>query len=175
VTQLPPETDFGLTFEDLADFETGEGFRTELLEGRFVVAPPPFLIHAIAATHLRDMLKAAVPSEMWVFEGVGVYIDEHNYFIPDIVVVPPESIDRDDKGFVPQDVILAVEVVSPSSRTYDNVTKRLAYAKAGIHTYWIVDPKAKSLLMLELADEVYVETSTQPLGLAVDPAEIFQR
>lgn len=174
VTQLPPETDLGLTFEDLVHFETGEGFRTELLEGRFVVAPPPFIPHAKALTTLRDLLIKALPSALWVFEGVGVYVDEHNFFIPDLVVVP-HAMTEHDKGLVPQDLILAVEVVSPSSRTYDNVAKRLAYATAGIRTYWIVDPKAKSVLMLELADGAYVETDKQPLGLAIDPAQIFRR
>ena len=35
---------------------------------------------------------------------------------------------------------ICVEVVS-TNRTYDRVTKRYAYAEAGVKEYWIVDPE----------------------------------
>lgn len=174
VTQLPPETDFGLSFEDLLDFDAGEGFRTELLEGRFVVSPPAFIPHVVVAGKLHELLVGALPSGFKVYEVPGVYVDENNYFIPDLVVVPIDALERYDKGFLPQDLVLAAEVVSPSSRIFDNVVKRTAYGKAGIRAYWILDPKAKSLLMLELRDGSYVETDTAPLGLHVDRDEVFR-
>ena len=40
-------------------------------------------------------------------------------------------------------VILAIEVVSPSSAQSDRVTKRRLYQEAGVITYWVVDPDAR--------------------------------
>jgi Uma2 family endonuclease len=51
---------------------------------------------------------------------------------------------------------LVVEVVSPSSRRYDRVTKLRWYAQLGIPEYWIVDPEARTLEQLVLRDGAYV-------------------
>jgi Uma2 family endonuclease len=39
-------------------------------------------------------------------------------------------------------VVLVAELVSPGSRTNDNVTKRATYAEAGIPHYWLLDTRA---------------------------------
>lgn len=52
------------------------------------------------------------------------------------------------------EVVLVVEVVSPSSRRHDYVIKRGEYADAGISHYWIVDLSTPvSLLACHLAGE----------------------
>ncbi|MGH2719060.1 MAG: Uma2 family endonuclease [Actinomycetota bacterium] len=40
----------------------------------------------------------------------------------------------------PADVLLAVEIVSPGSRTRDRVTKPVVCAQWGIPSYWRVEP-----------------------------------
>jgi Uma2 family endonuclease len=45
---------------------------------------------------------------------------------------------------------LLIEVLSPSNRGHDLVTKRSLYARAGVREYWIVDPEAKTLEILSL-------------------------
>ncbi|GIH09099.1 hypothetical protein Rhe02_71660 [Rhizocola hellebori] len=181
---LPTATDEGLTFEDLLYLETPDGYRTELLEGRLVVSPPPFIPHVFAVANLRDHLIRSLPEQIRMIEAPGVYITEHNYFIPDLVVVHETAQERYVKGFVPSDVLLAVEVVSPSSSSYDHVLKRHAYAKAGIAHYWILDPKPKTVRILKLEDESYVDCelvshgqvwmSEEPFGVMIDPAQIFK-
>jgi len=60
-----------------------------------------------------------------------------------------------------------VEIVSPGSRLNDTITKRAAYAEAGVPAYWIVDPRRGHVLALRLADggyEVYADT-TGPVDL----------
>jgi Uma2 family endonuclease len=39
-------------------------------------------------------------------------------------------------------LMLAVEIVSPSSSRADRVVKRKAYQRHGVPTYWVVDPDA---------------------------------
>ena len=61
---------------------------------------------------------------------------------PDLMVVRKELGDRlvAEGGLVPApEVLLAVEIVSPSSKRIDHVYKRDDYADAGIPNYWIVD------------------------------------
>jgi len=57
---------------------------------------------------------------------------------------------------------LVVEVVSSSdtnqkSRERDYVEKRLEYAQRGIPEYWIIDPAAAVVLVLNLVDDSYQE------------------
>jgi Uma2 family endonuclease len=51
---------------------------------------------------------------------------------------------------------LVVEVVSPSSRRYDRVTKLRWYAQLGVPEYWLVDPETRTLERLVLRDGAYV-------------------
>jgi len=43
-----------------------------------------------------------------------------------------------------------VEVLSPSNRDHDLLTKRALYGRAGVKEYWIVDPDNRSLEVLTL-------------------------
>jgi Uma2 family endonuclease len=45
---------------------------------------------------------------------------------------------------------LLIEVLSPSNRGHDLLTKRALYARAGVREYWIVDPEARTLEILTL-------------------------
>ena len=60
-------------------------------------------------------------------------------------------------------LLLAVEVLSPSTRRKDIVLKRSKYEDAGIASYWVVDPEEPSIVAWELRDGRYVE-----IGRAVD-------
>jgi len=52
-------------------------------------------------------------------------------------------------------VLLVVEIVSAGSRTNDMVTKRTAYAEAGIPAYWLVDLEESRVTCLRLAGSAY--------------------
>ena len=64
--------------------------------------------------------------------------DDINYFEPDISVICDIS-KLDEKGChgAPDWVI---EIVSPSSKPRDYLTKLFKYRTAGVREYWIVDP-----------------------------------
>jgi Uma2 family endonuclease len=83
--------------------------------------------------------------------------------------------------------LVVIEVLSPSTRYYDQGTKRLRYAAAGVPNYWIVDPdpEAPSVTALCLgplgSDGGYHEAAvvtgdqewTDPvLGVTVVPARL---
>jgi Uma2 family endonuclease len=45
-----------------------------------------------------------------------------------------------------------VEVLSPSNRDHDLLTKKALYDRAGVKEYWIVDPDDRSLEVLTFDD-----------------------
>ena len=75
--------------------------------------------------------------------------------VPDLVVVPPDVLDRDEPA-EPEDVRLVVEVESPSSRRNDRVAKMQEYAEVGIEHYWRVLPEQGPLVAVHrLEGDVY--------------------
>jgi Uma2 family endonuclease len=173
------------TIEDLAS-TPDDGMRYEIFDGSLLVSPAPRLPHARGVHRLRRRLEAQAPSHLAVAENTGVvFKDGRSCFIPDIVVVPDAALDRPDLALPPGDVLLAVEVLSPNNADHDRVTKRYAYAEAGIPHYWILDREGKALTMLalEAPRRRYQEAAvvgpgrtfraSEPFPVEIDPGELF--
>ena len=45
---------------------------------------------------------------------------------------------------------LLIEILSPSKRGDDPLTKRALYARAGVRDYWIIDPASRAVEMLAI-------------------------
>lgn len=73
---------------------------------------------------------------------------------PDVLVCRCD--DAGPKG-VERPLLLAVEVLSPSTQTTDLITKRRLYERAGVSAYWIFEPEDAVLTVLELTGGHYVE------------------
>ena len=54
------------------------------------------------------------------------------------------------------DLLLSIEVLSPSTSRYDRFTKRRLYQDVGIPLYWNVDPEGRSV-------EVWTPSATFPV------------
>ena len=61
---------------------------------------------------------------------------------------------------------ITIEIVSPgkNNRDRDEVKKRHEYAGAGIPEYWIVDPENRSIVVLSLEGDKYVELGCYAAG-----------
>jgi Uma2 family endonuclease len=79
-------------------------------------------------------------------------------------------------------VLLVVEVLSPSNRRNDLVLKRFGYGRAGIPRYWIVDGRDRTLTVLTnpfargYQDELTIKagdrwTTDSPFPVTLDPAD----
>jgi Uma2 family endonuclease len=180
---------FGLagefTVEDLERMPD-DGRRYELLDGVLLVSPAPGVWHQEAAGTLYRLLYQACPPELHVviapFEwrcGRGTAL------LPDVLVARrDELLAVRSGGFLGQPPVLAVEVLSPSSRRIDRLSKLSAYEEAGVDSYWLVDPdlQAPSLQALELVDGRYVEVGCpsgeqawqvqRPFPVTIRPAEL---
>ncbi|MEN3309891.1 MAG: hypothetical protein V7603_6093 [Micromonosporaceae bacterium] len=170
------------TVEDLLDVPD-DGLRHELFDGVLQVSPAPDLFHVSTAANLDELLKRAAPPDLFVASaGAGVFVNDNTYYIPDVLVFRRSVIGRGVRGVKPADVMLAIEVLSPSNSRQDLVLKRYEYARAGIPLYWIVDPDKRTLTVLTREQDAYVEsalvragerfTTEEPFAVEFDPGEI---
>jgi Uma2 family endonuclease len=74
---------------------------------------------------------------------------------PDILVVRSDL----PGPKVTEPPVLVVEILSPSSRLIDLNLKRARYERAGVPSYWVVDPDELRLMAWELSDAAYVEVA----------------
>lgn len=143
-----------LTWDDLQTIPD-DNFRYELLDGVLLVSPAPGTAHLLALTGIYDLLRRGCPDDLLV--GVAPYDftwRETTSLEPDVFVVRLSDLGEKRSTLPP---LLAVEVVSPSSRRIDRGSKRLAYEEFGVPSYWVVDPATRSVQVLELHDDAYVE------------------
>ncbi|MCK2220523.1 Uma2 family endonuclease [Actinomadura sp. ATCC 31491] len=179
-TVLPGAPPF--TVDDLLKFPD-DGNRYELFNGSLVVSPAPTPLHQDVIFILQTILHQAAPSHFKVLSTVNVRASDKDLYIPDIVVVPKARARAVRLMFDPADVLLAVEVVSPSTKVHDRGTKATAYAAAGIPAYWRVEPlEGPTLYVSELDGDVYrgpsahkpgtTVTLAAPYPVTLDPADL---
>jgi|SRR5580658_10074867 Uma2 family endonuclease len=147
-----------LTVEDLEDLPPGDDRRYELDDGVLIVSPAPLNIHQFAVGRLSFILMRACPDGLAVLPGVGINITRFQHRIPDVAVVPADSINA---KFEERPPLLAVEVSSGSTRLYDRNRKKDVYEGFGIPAYWIVEPDRdrRRLIAFELRDGKYEQVA----------------
>lgn len=138
------------TYEDL--FFLPADKRYEIIEGELYEMPPPSWNHAVtimALLHLLDPLLQALGGEL-ATAPVGVFFVGADPVQPDIIGLLPRSPAAPARRGVEGPPDLVVEVLSPSNRAHDRLTKRALYAQAGVREYWLVDPNRRTVEVLSL-------------------------
>lgn len=140
-----------------ADLETlpDDGHRYELIDGSLIVSPAPRHGHQTVVGNLHLLLRAACPPDLQVILApFAVALADDTEVQPDLLVAPRSQFtDRE----LPGPPLLAVEVLSPSTRRVDLLLKRDRLQSAGVASYWLVDPEGPMLTVLELHGEAYAE------------------
>lgn len=145
--------------------------RYEIVDGS-LLASPVNIAHLAVVIALRAVLSATAPASLRVAENAGVRVGR-SIWVPDLVVIPAAVLRQRQDALESADVLLAVEVLSPSRRMTDLVTKRSGYASGRIPSYWIVDPEVPALTALRLTGEVYGEDATVRGGSPFDAQAPF--
>ncbi len=113
---------------------------TELIDGSFVFACPQAKFHVQVIALLESMLGRFAPAGMRVRHAMTVTLGRDQRPEPDVLVVRAHTEGgRERTTYWPEEVVLAVEVVSIETRTRDRERKPQLYAKAGIAHFWRVE------------------------------------
>lgn len=158
-----------------------DGHRYELLDGTLLVSPAPRPVHQRVVGNLHLLLRQGCPPELQVlFAPLAVALADDTELQPDLLVAPRSQFTERELLGPP---MLAVEVLSPSTRRIDLLLKRDRLQAAGAPSYWLVDPDEPSLVALELQDGAYVEvarvadgqawTAERPYPVTVVPADLL--
>ncbi|MBS44076.1 MAG: hypothetical protein CMH83_13115 [Nocardioides sp.] len=155
---LPPAGP--LTVDDLEALPVGPGDvrRYELLDGVLLVSPAPTPRHQVVVANLLLTLHASCPPDLRVLPApLDVRLAPDTSLQPDLLVAPRHQFgDRD----LPGAPLLAVEVLSPSTRSFDLFSKRDRWERAGCAAYWVIDPDDEgSLLAWHLEDGEFREVA----------------
>ncbi len=120
-----------------------DGRRYECIDGELFVTPAPRPVHqlAVQALLVRLYLWCRETQATLVFTSpADVELDPETLVQPDLFVVPATAGGPPTRwADVAGRLLLAVEVLSPTTARADRTVKRLRYQRAGIPEYWIVD------------------------------------
>lgn len=157
-----------------------DGHRYELVDGTLIVTPAPSTRHQTASLRLALVLAEHCPAGLrLLYAPFDVALDEHTVLQPDLLVARRSDFtDRD----LPVAPLLAVEILSPSTRRVDLTLKWSRFEAAGCPSYWAVDPDEPSITVWQLQGEEYVEVAhavgveqidvNAPYPLTITPADL---
>ena len=166
---FPPEG--GFTADDL-DHLPDLPPHTELIDGSLVLVSPQASFHMRAITLLETALRRTVPADLRVRREMTVTLGRSQRPEPDLIVIRANA-ERDSgqTTYAPDDVVLAVEVVSPESRDRDRKRKPDLYAEAGIRHFWLVEnDQYKPILQTYMLDTV--ATTYRQTGIHAGTAKL---
>lgn len=165
-----------------ADLETmpDDGHRYELLDGALLVTPAPMTRHQRAVTRLVRTLDPLVRGELELFTApFDVVLADDTVLQPDLLVARVADLTARNLPAAP---VLAIEILSPSTRRIDLLLKRSRYEAAGCPAYWVVDPDEPSIIAWELHDGTYAESGrasgsdalvlAAPFAVRIVPADL---
>src|SRR5438132_5214594 len=145
VTTLPRGR--ALTVADL-EVMPDDGHRYELVDGSLIVTPAPGFAHQLAHSRLMWLLMERCPEELRVLSApFDVVLAEDTGVQPDLLVAARSDFTEKNLQSAP---LLAVEILSPSTRLVDLNLKWRVYERAGVASYWVVDPDEPRVTAWEL-------------------------
>ncbi len=120
-----------------------DGNRYEVVHGELLVTPTPRLWHEEIAGRLYELIRIYLRQEP-VGHAIGSRSDlswglSDVLVSPDLFVVPLDEVRQLD-WLALRTVLLAAEVLSPSSTRADRFTKRRLYQEQKVPLYWVIDP-----------------------------------
>ncbi|MEV0821022.1 Uma2 family endonuclease [Nonomuraea rubra] len=145
------------------------GFRVEVIEGKLIVSPAASLEHTFAAVNLHNALLPLTMERGWLSAPGGLHIcieGPRDSFEPDYLLTPADC-PRWGNEFLSSWVIMAAEVISPSSIRIDREDKLRLYPLGKVPIYLLIDRIGESpsaTVHSDLKEGEYRTISTVPLG-----------
>lgn len=151
-----------IKYEEYLDLVENSDQRYELIGGEIYLLTSPSFQHQVIvlnlALHLQNHLAGGTcraltaPLDVRLYGWATKFTEDPNVVQPDVVIIcDPENVT--DEGRYEGIPTLIVEVISPSSRGRDLITKLELYRRSGVREYWIVDPKEKTITQYSFDEE----------------------
>jgi Uma2 family endonuclease len=161
-----------------------DGNRYEVVHGELLVTPAPRLWHQELVMRLSAVLweyLRRVPMGKLLASPADISWGEDDLLQPDLFVIPLEEA-RTLEWRKVRTLLLAIEVLSPSTARFDRFTKRRRYQEAGVPVYWIVDGEQRVVELwtpeAKLPEIEQHRIRWQPAGAAeaieIDLEELFR-
>ena len=155
---------------DYAAFERfpDDGRRREIVGGELYVTPPPTTTHQDAVSAILVAFKEyAAGSGGWAYAApVGLFFGPHDVVQSDVTYIGSDRLHIIEQRELRGAPTIVVEVLSPSTRKTDYGRKRRLYATYGVPEYWIVDPVARVVDVLNAPEnDDYVRSEHFTRGL----------
>ncbi len=119
-----------------------DGKRYEVIDGELFVTPAPRLLHQRAVGEILFALREYVRRHHLgeaLSSPADIEFDPKTLVQPDVFVAPLFEGRRPHSWKEVQGLVLAVEVLSPSTARADRVVKRRRYQQAAVPEYWVFD------------------------------------
>ena len=150
------------------------------------MTPSPTPLHQLRAFALARILADYVDRERCgsvMLSPADLELAPGTIVQPDVFVTPPPGEGAILSWAQIASVLLAVEVLSPSTARTDRIRKRSYYQRAGVPEYWIVDNDAQAIERWRPGDErpeiLAARITWQPDGatepLTIDLDKFFTR
>lgn len=149
----------------IADLEAlPPGMKGEILDGELYVMPRPRSRHANIQLLIGSDVGSPYqrgrggPGGWWILGEPGIELPGSAEVSPDLAGWKRERLPS-----LPLDAPIQLapdwvcEVLSPSTRGYDQMVKRRFYARAGVTWLWYVDPEPRTLVASRLESGRWVE------------------
>lgn len=138
-----------------------DGTRAELIDGNIYYMAPPTRKHQEISFNLSRIIADYIDAHNGSCKvypapfAVFLNRDDKNYVEPDISVICDKN-KLNDRGCcgAPDWII---EIVSPSSKRMDYLTKLFKYRTAGVREYWIIDTDKNRVMIYYFESETVEE------------------
>ena len=125
-----------------------DGKRYEVIDGELFATPAPSFRHQDAAATLYAILREYLKRQPVGYPFIApadVVFSSKRGVQPDVFVTPLVAGRRPEHFDEVKRLLLAAEVLSPSTARADRVTKRTLYRDERVPAYWIVDLDARAV------------------------------
>lgn len=164
---VPPHANFNATTMTPEEYDKlPPNPRVELVDGVVHVMAPATRLHQEVVDALKIALNRLRPPDLIVVREQELRLRDDHRRNPDLMVIYRMADDPSKYSFIPDEVVLAVEVVSPGTETIDRVHKHAEYRDARVPHYWRVEVRpAVSVHTYQLGETgVYLETGSFGAG-----------
>ena len=158
----------------------------ELIDGEPILNASPSKLHQTIFWNLALLIgtiQRQRPQSWEASPGVGVRVSDASLPEPDIFIVPAGSARRDPYGRETSEVLVAFEILSPSTAERDLRWKRTAYTSLPSLTHYVVIAQDAADIVVFARDAGFAERRLRSLadtlelpalGISLPLAEIYR-